>query len=306
MKTKLLIINFLLLTLSYSCSSKQEDIQYTAVTEMADLSEPLNEASSMKSSMNYAPAASGEEELSSTDDLKSEIIDNKSAVNKKKIIKDGYISIKAKNIAESKKSIDELVKKLNAYYEREDLQNDEQQISYNLKVRIPADNFEKLISMLENGKDEIKNKSIQARDVTEEYVDIVTRLNNKREYLNRYKQLLSKASTIKDILAIEENIRTIQEEIESKEGRLKYLNDQIAFSSLDISLYKEKDYVYTPQEKDNFFERVKSSLSKGWNALVSFIVWIIKIWPIIILILVIFLARKRIMKRCCKNKNQKE
>lgn len=227
----------------------------------------------------------------------------KPVVKEKKIIKDGTVSVKTNDIAISKKNIDELLKKLNGYYETEDLQNNDQAISYNLKIRVPADNFEKLISSIENGKDELTSKNIQARDVTEEFVDITTRLANKREYLKRYKELLSKASTVKDILAIEENIRVIEEEIESTEGRLKYLSDQVSFSTLALNLYKEKEYVYKPQAQDKFSERIKNSISEGWTSIVDFLLWLFSIWPFIILITgIVYIVRK--IKRKRKNKIQ--
>ncbi len=211
----------------------------------------------------------------------------------KKIIKDGSLSIKSKNIGESKKKIDAVLKNLNAYYETENLQNDNSQTTYDLKIRIPSINFEKLVFSLEKGNDEVINKSIQARDVTEEFVDLSSRLESKTAYLIRYKSLLSKASTIKDILQIEEQIRVIQEEIESTKGRLKYLKDQVSFSSLSVNLFQEKEYVYRSSDEDGFLERFKKSVANGWNAIVGFLLMLISVWPFLILIaLVVYFVRK--------------
>lgn len=216
----------------------------------------------------------------------------------KKIIKDGTMRIKTADMPAAKKRFDELLKSLNAYYELEDLQNNDAQIRYELKIRIPAENFEKLISGIESGRDEITGKNIQARDVTEEYLDIATRLENKRVYMKRYQELLSKAQKIEDILAIDENIRNLQEEIESSEGRLKYLNDQVAFSTLNVTLFKAKEYTYKPPQQDKFTERVKSAFSNGWSTLVNLVIGLFGIWPWLILLLVVY----RIVRRMVKNK----
>ena len=216
----------------------------------------------------------------------------------KRIIKDGTMRIKTADMPASKKRFDALLKSLNAYYELEDLQNNDAEIRYELKIRIPAENFEKLISSIEGGGDEITGKNIQARDVTEEYLDIATRLENKRVYMKRYQELLGKAQKIEDILAIDENIRTLQEEIESSEGRLKYLNDQVAFSTLNVTLFKTKDFIYKPQEQDKFTERVKSAFSNGWSMLVNLIIGLFGIWPWLIL----FYIAYRIIKKLIKNK----
>lgn len=293
MKTSRLVLILIALVVLNSCNSKPEEhLVYSQVD-----GDVIEENAANESSVSFAsPAIANEDDaIASYISKPKNLSDN--TPNKKKIIKDGNISVKTNDINTSKKGFDEQLKKLNAYYESEDLENNDQTISYNLKIRVPADNFEKLISSIENGIDEIKSKSIQARDVTEEFFDIETRLANKREYLKRYKELLSKASTVKDILAIEENIRILQEEIESKEGRLKYLNDQVSFSTLDINLYEEKEFVYKPQPQDKFSERVKKSLSNGWASVVDFVLWSITIWPHLILTLVSFFAIRRIVKK---------
>ena len=223
---------------------------------------------------------------------------------KKKIIKDGNIFIQTQDINVAKKGIDNLVKSLNAYYENESLGKSDYDISYDLKIRVPADNFEKLVSSVEQGKDEIKRKNIRARDVTEEYADITARLASKKDYLKQYTVLLARANSIKDILEIKENIRKLQEEIESTEGRLRYLNDQITYSTLIIELYQKIDYVYKPESKDSFIEHVKSSLNTGWTVVVEIFYFLLSIWWVfIILIPVFFFVRRRIKKRkTSKNK----
>ncbi|MFI5142111.1 MAG: DUF4349 domain-containing protein, partial [Bacteroidia bacterium] len=118
-----------------------------------------------------------------------------------------------------------------------------------------------------------------------------------REYLKKYKEILVRASTIKDILQVQENIRVLQEEIESKEGRLKYLNDQVAYSTLDVTLFKEIAYVYKPQEPDSFKERVKSALNSGWMVIVDFALWLIKVWPQLLIALVLFFIARRVYKK---------
>ncbi|MBS4044533.1 MAG: DUF4349 domain-containing protein [Chitinophagaceae bacterium] len=201
----------------------------------------------------------------------------------KKVIKNGSISIKSFQIDSSKKYVNEQLKKYQAYYESEVLSNESDKVSYDLKIRIPSANFEQFIKGIENGKDEIIAKSIQAEDVTEEYVDIETRLNNKRKFLKRYQELLTKANTIKDMMAIEENIRTLQEEIESKEGRLKFLNHQVGYSTLEINLFQPKEYVFKPETQDGFFERVKNSISKGSYFIIDVIIFFIRLWPLAIM-----------------------
>ena len=246
----------------------------------------------------------GDERYLSGNSNDTKSISAKVSSDKKKIIKDGNMSIKAKDVASSKKNMDAILKKYNAYYDLEEYGNNDQSIYYSLKLRIPSGNFESLLAAIEGGGDEITNKTINTHDVTEEYTDTETRLANKREYLKRYKDILLRAGTIKDVLEVEENIRVLEEEIESKEGRLKYLSDQVEYSTLDINLYHEKEYVYKPQEEDKFSERVKKSLSNGWSAIVDFTVAFIGIWPVILMVIAaVFAARRVIKKRRAKSTN---
>jgi len=284
MKKISFIFIILVLVFSISCNKKYQKesvaYEYASVEETVPAEAPADGGSYNRSEQN--------------DDF--EVTKPTSGV-KKKIIKDGTMSIKSKKITESKSVLDKIIKDNNAYYETEDLTNTERVITYILKIRIPAENFEKFIAELEKGKDEIESKSINAKDVTEEFLDIEARLNNKKAYLERYKNLLNKANTVKDILEIEENIRNLQEEIESKEGRLKYLNDQVAFSTLFINLFENKDFVYKSEERDSFFQRIKKSLSIGWSSVIDFIIGFISLWPFWLVLIVAIIVFRKIRKK---------
>ncbi|MCO5233471.1 MAG: DUF4349 domain-containing protein [Chitinophagales bacterium] len=295
MKTNILILLIVLLTIHISCNSNQENIVTYSQGSNAEISMEKSDAVQLNEDVKSTPTT--DEAIESSPSNKDEKTGQQVTVHKKKIIKDGYISVKTKDIQTSKKAINFLLKKYNAYYESEDLQNDDYSIAYQLKIRIPSDNFENLISNIEQGKDEIKSKSIQARDVTEAYLDIETRLTNKKEYLKRYKELLAKASTVKDIIDIEESIRVLQEEIESKEGQLKYLSDQVSFSTLNIHIFQEKAFVYKPEPQDKFTERVKTSIHNGWISIVNLLLWIMASWPYFILVFILFFLVRRIRNK---------
>ena len=72
---------------------------------------------------------------------------------------------------------------------------------------------------------ELKVKNISAKDVTEEYVDLKIRVGNKLAVLAQYKVILQKAISIEEILEVNEKIRRLEEEIESKKGRIRFLDD---------------------------------------------------------------------------------
>ncbi|NJK85979.1 MAG: DUF4349 domain-containing protein [Bacteroidales bacterium] len=111
----------------------------------------------------------------------------------KKIIRNGNMNVKTDNVEQFKVEVDSLVKKYNAYYLNENIENTEYAYFYNLKIKIPAARFDLFIHEIEQKDVEITFKNIGSSDVTEEYIDVETRLQNKRNYLKRYNELLEKA-----------------------------------------------------------------------------------------------------------------
>lgn len=218
----------------------------------------------------------------------------------KKIIKDGRVGLQVQDLNKTKLRVDSLVKKYDGYYANESFNNTDWESAYTLKIRIPAVSFETLITSIESGDGEVEYKEIDARDVTDQFIDLETRLENKKSYLKRYKDLLNQAKSVKEILEIEEKIRGLEEEIESTTGRLKYLSDQVDYSTLDLRISKRKEFKYKPDKQDSFFERLKQSLSKGWYVFVDFILFAIRLWPFWIIVpFLVYLWRKFRKKRKC-------
>ena len=211
----------------------------------------------------------------------------------KKIIKNGNIRLKVDDLEQARNRVDTLLAFHDGYYSNENFNEFDHEAVHNLTARIPAPVFEKFIEGIEQSGFRVVEKNISARDVTEEFIDLEMRLSNRRKYLDRYNELLKQAQTVKDIIDIEENTRKLEEEIESAEGRLKYLTGQVDYSTLYITLTMEKDYTFQPGRRGGFFERLKQSVTRGWYGLVDFLLFIIRIWPFwIILTLMIILFRK--------------
>lgn len=225
---------------------------------------------------------------------------------KKKIIRDGHMTIKVKSAQAAKIRVDSLLIPFGAYYASENFNNNDREATFYLRLRIPTAAFDNFMACLEQGYGEILNKDIQARDVTDQFIDLETRLQNKRNYLGRYNSLLKEAKTVKDILQIQEEIRGLEEEIESTTGRLKYLSDQVDYSTLQLNLTEQKDFQFKPEERDRFGEKLKQALTKGWYGLVDFVIFLFKIWPLWLLLSVALIFLKRRSRPTKKEKTKKE
>ncbi len=104
-----------------------------------------------------------------------------------------------------------------------------------MTVRIPSGRFDAFVGSLSGLMVNLDNKDIQVKDVTEEYVDIESRIKTKKEILARYTDLLKQAKTVAEMLEVERKIEKIQTELESMQGRLNVLKNQISYSTLTIT-----------------------------------------------------------------------
>ncbi|HUR31491.1 MAG TPA: DUF4349 domain-containing protein [Saprospiraceae bacterium] len=273
MKTLILSVGYMLLLLSCHGSTTSKD------------------STGMENSRGMPPAMEESQAYDKGQSSEVEITDQQ-------IIRNGSMNIKVDDALKTKTEVDTIIKRRKAYAGNEQFDNTDYSANYHIQIRIPAENLDALVSDLEALDGTVTYKSINSRDVTEEFIDLETRLANKRAYLEQYRQLLKNAHSIEDIMKVREQIRALEEEIESVEGRLKYLRNQVSLSTLDLTLTQEKAYIFRPDRKINFFERLKDSLSTGWYGFVEFSLALIGLWPFwILVILVIWLLRKYSKRR---------
>jgi len=210
----------------------------------------------------------------------------------KKIIKKGEITIQVGEIKTAQNQVNEIIKKNNAYIQIENFDNNDVRDRLELTIRIPHKNFDAVINSFSDGVGNIVSKNISSDDVTEEYTDVSIKLANKKIYLEKYRDMLKSAATTKDILEIQENIRELEDEIDVSEGRLRFIDDRLNYSTLHLNLYKEK-VRSSATSKIGFGSRFGDSITEGWNSFVSFVLGIISFWPFFLLIpLIIFVWRK--------------
>ncbi len=214
-----------------------------------------------------------------------------------KIIKTGSIELEVDDLQFSKTRIDSILTQSSGYYEKEDYYSHYSSNSYSLVLRIPNQNFDEFVKQIEKGIGKIKSKSIQAKDVTERYTDLTIRLENNLAYLQQYKEILKKAKSVKDILEVQEKIRKIEEEIESKKGSLKYLDDKVKFSTLSIELTST---VEVPDDSPRFGTEVFDSFKNGGQMFLDFVLVLINLWPFLIMVFLMFFGVRKLMKRKLK------
>ncbi|WP_295230934.1 DUF4349 domain-containing protein [uncultured Chryseobacterium sp.] len=210
----------------------------------------------------------------------------------KKIIKNGEMRIQVADIRKAQDQVNAIIQKNKAYIQKEEFRNTDTDETLNITVRVPHQGFDALVNSFSDGVGAVLSKNISSDDVTEEYTDVSIKLANKRIYLEKYRDMLKSAKTTKDMLEIQENIRELEDEIDVSEGKLRFIDDRVNFSTLNLSLYKEK--VRTSATSNiGFGSRFGDSLTEGWNTFVSFFLGMISFWPFLLLVPVLIALWRR-------------
>lgn len=215
---------------------------------------------------------------------------NKSKKLERKLIRQGNMRFKVKNPNQTKFLIAHEIEKLDGYLGNESVYQNGAAKESHLDLHVPANKFNRLVEFIEKHADKIDDKTITIDDVSEEFVDLTARLRTKKEVLERFHSMLTRAKNIDEIIKLEEKIGEIQSDIESVEGRLQYIEQNVAFSSLSLVYYTE-----TPVVVEDEPNRFTSAFSEGWESLVSFLVGIARNWfTFLILGVIIYFFRKPI------------
>jgi hypothetical protein len=215
-----------------------------------------------------------------------------------KIIKSGDLRFETSDIEATHKTIQELVKKHKATVQNDSEGKDDYTIYRNLTLRIPNENFDAFITDVSTGVDYFDRKSVSIDDVTEEYIDVASRIKTKKALEERYLQLLKKANKVSEMLEIERELATIREEIEAKEGRLKYIQNKVSMSTINLEFYKTLEH--KAGATVSFGTKFVNAIKSGFNGISSFFIWLIEVWPFIVILVAIIYFVKRRFKR--KNK----
>lgn len=208
-----------------------------------------------------------------------------------RIIREGYLSLESSDIAMTTDFVREQVAVYGGTISSEGAYDEDMRTSRHMVIRVPAANFDALVSALEKHAKKVVNKNISQRDVGEEFVDVEARLATKRELEARYRELLKQARNVQDMLSIERELANVRAEIESMTGRLRYLSDKAALSTLNLDFFQ----TYSPASR--FAAKLTSSLVNGWYAFLGFMVWLAGLWPFLLLIMLLAMAYMRRVRR---------
>jgi len=150
-----------------------------------------------------------------------------------------------------------------------------------ISIRVLAERFEQALDELREIAVRVESESTDSRDITEEYVDLESRLKNAEATESQYLALLEEAEKVEDILRIYDSLSRIRNEIEQIKGRMQYLERTSSMSLITINLKPAATAKPLVPAGWSILEALKSAV----RGIVIFGQWlgIIVIWLVILL-----------------------
>ncbi|SHH25072.1 DUF4349 domain-containing protein [Flavobacterium defluvii] len=259
---------------------------------------------------NYASGETTDSRMAadSTEISSSAAVEQKDS--KQKFIRTADIKFKVKNVVKSTYAIENAVQKFGGFVTYTNLQSNiheqiktkisldstlettKYSVENNITIRVPNTQLDTVIKTIAKQIDFLDYRVIKADDVSLKI--LANQLSQKRGTVNqkRVEQAIdSKGKKINDVIEAENNLANQKEDNDNKIVENLSLQDQINFSTVTLQLYQNETtrQEITASEKDstsyqpNLGIQIFDALKSGWNILQAILVFLLNIWPIILL-----------------------
>ncbi len=220
----------------------------------------------------------------------------------RKIIYDARIELVVESLTATEQSLLNLIRDSNGFVAESDqssLTSSQRRATW--RVRVPIDRFDAFVSGISR-LGEVTKEHVGSQDVTEEFVDIESRIRNKQEEEKRLiKHLNDSTGKLDEILTVERELSRVRGEVEQMQGRIRFLTNRTALSTITIEVLERKDYKppvvasFPTQLSRTFTQSVESVLEFG-KALLLFFAAIIPWIPVLLIALVLAIGIARLAR----------
>jgi hypothetical protein len=290
-------IAFLLLAVSCNHENKKEAAESIRVAGVK-LEDNIADTTAM---LQHSPAIPGDEkekqQPSKPSAQSSPSPESKPDWNKK-IIKTATLNVEVKDYSKFNQLVHSSASRFGGYVADELQSETEYKIENTIVIKVPVDQFQSAVDFFASGDGKINEKKISSEDVTTQYVDTRSRLEAKKQVRLRYLDLLKQAKNMEEILQVQSEINGIQEEIESASGRINYLSNASAMSTIHLTYYQVINAAAQETQPVSFWEKSKTAFLSGWSGLVEVMIGLLNIWPLALIItLVVWAVKRSVLKK---------
>jgi hypothetical protein len=214
-----------------------------------------------------------------------------SVAQERMVIYNGQISLETSHIEDTLTKIRALAEGYGGYVAGSSRSSYGTQAIAEITIRVPKDKFRIAVQEIETyGK--LRGENTSSEDVTEQYIDLKARLDNLQKQEQRLREILTMATTVDDILKVEDELTRVQGDIESLQGQINYLQGNVEMSLISVSL-TERAPPFTPPGM-NWSETFQTAIIGLFIVLRGLIIIAVSLIPIaIIAIPAYYLYRRR-------------
>jgi hypothetical protein len=152
------------------------------------------------------------------------------------IIKNGQLTVLVDDTDQAVDQATQLTVELGGYIISQLVYDDDAGYRFaTIRLAVPVMRFEEALRGLRT-LGQVSNEAASGEDVTDEFVDLNSRLDNLIATRDRLRGFLDAAQTVEEALEINEELKVVEEEIAVIQGRINYLRDRAAFSTIDLTI----------------------------------------------------------------------
>jgi Domain of unknown function (DUF4349) len=215
----------------------------------------------------------------------------------RKVIHTGRIELVVETFDTARTQLEALVTAAGGYIDSAEISHSEHSHGGTIVLRIPAEGYGEVVGKLA-GIGQVTSESTTATDVTDQYVDIAARLVSARALEKRLLELAAeRTATIDQILAIERELARVRGEIEGYEGHVRQWDDQIAMSTLTLTIYPKREVPVAASLGDRSSDAFHGSIDSLRETGAGLLVVTITLLPWALILVPSFLIGRRLWRR---------
>ncbi|MFC7842725.1 MULTISPECIES: DUF4349 domain-containing protein [unclassified Streptomyces] len=136
-------------------------------------------------------------------------------------------------------------------------------------LRVPAEKYDEVLTDLE-GSGRLLERSAKAEDVTDQVVDVESRVKTQRASVARIRELMDRATKLSDVVTLEGELSTRQADLEALLARQASLKDRTSLATITLSLSRTPVAGAAEDDDPGFLD----ALAGGWQAFLTMLRWL--------------------------------
>lgn len=195
----------------------------------------------------------------------------------KKLIYEANVTLEVNDFNQAQSEIRNLVTLTGGYIVEFSENQSDSERGGTFILKVPASGFSSFLDELEKLKSTSFQQSIRGQDVSEEYVDLESRLKVKQAMEARYLKFVNEATKTDELVKFANELERIQTEIEQIKGRMRFIDNHVAFSTVEIRVYQplEDTVAKLAKEQPPLLQRAEQALSGSLQVISMILQWIV-------------------------------